>query len=83
MRTARAVAIFASVSGLLALNASAEDVPHKYKRYKAPPSYAEARAQAVCDERARHEDPTGVYAGQPCWAREAFARGTQGGRGRR
>ena len=41
MRAALAVAISASVSVLLALNASAEDVPYKYKRYKAPPSYAQ------------------------------------------
>ena len=36
----------------------------------------------ACEARARHEDPTGRYAGFPCWAREAFGRGTQGG-GRR
>jgi hypothetical protein len=36
------------------------------------------RREAEC-ARARHEDPTGVYAGYPCWAREALGRGTQGG----
>jgi hypothetical protein len=35
----------------------------------------ERKAQIVCEERARHEDPTGQYAMFPCWAREAFARG--------
>jgi hypothetical protein len=37
-----------------------------------------ARQQVEC-ERARHEDPSGVYAAYPCWAREVFGRGTQGG----
>jgi len=35
----------------------------------------ERKARIVCEERARHEDPTGQYAMYPCWAREAFARG--------
>ncbi len=35
----------------------------------------ERKAQIACEERARHEDPTGRYAMYPCWAREAFARG--------
>lgn len=37
------------------------------------------RQQVEC-ELARHEDPTGSFAGYPCWAREAFARGSQGNR---
>jgi hypothetical protein len=37
--------------------------------------------QQVCEERAQAADPTGLYAGYPCWAREAFGR-TPGGRGR-
>jgi hypothetical protein len=86
MRTALAVAISVSVGALLALDASA-DAPRKYKRDARPPygyAYQEPSAQAVCEERARHEDPTGAFAGFPCWAREAFGRGTQGGgRGRR
>jgi hypothetical protein len=86
MRTALAVAISVSVSGLFALSASA-DAPRKYKRDPRPPydyAYQHPSAQAVCEERARGEDPTGAFAGFPCWAREAFGRGSQGGsRGRR
>lgn len=46
-------------------------------RYYAPPRYY-SRDRAVCEERAWNEDPAGVYAGYPCWARIAFSRG--GGR---
>ena len=35
----------------------------------------------ICEERAQAADPSGLYAGYPCWAREAFGR-TPGGRGR-
>jgi Ni/Co efflux regulator RcnB len=41
--------------------------------------HANPKANAEC-ERARHEDPTGSFAAYPCWAREAFARGSQGNR---
>ena len=86
MRTALAVAIVASATGLLALSASA-DTSRKYKRDAKPPydyAYQHPSAEAVCEERARAEDPSGAFAGYPCWAREAFAKGTHGGgRGRR
>ena len=48
------------------------------ERYRYAPYYYVPRREAEC-ARARHEDPTGVYAGYPCWAREALGRGTQGG----
>jgi hypothetical protein len=38
-----------------------------------------SRERAVCEERAQAEDPAGVYAGYPCWAREAFGRSGGGG----
>jgi hypothetical protein len=41
-----------------------------YRRY--------SRQQVEC-ERARHADPSGVYAGFPCWARDAFGSGKNGG----
>jgi hypothetical protein len=85
MRTALAVATSVSLGGLLAFGASA-DAPRKQKRDPRPPygyAYQQPSAEEVCQERARAEDPTGLYAGYPCWAREAFGRGTQGGRGRR
>jgi hypothetical protein len=55
--------------------------------YYVPPSYNAPSPNAlnerlVCEERARAADPSGQYAGYPCWAREAFGRGGAGGRGR-
>ena len=54
--------------------------PYDYgpPRYYRAPRYS--RERAVCEERAQNEDPTGLYAGFPCWAREAFGRGSGGGR---
>ena len=49
------------------------------KRYKDAPYDYDPRHEAEC-ARARHKDPTGVYAGHPCWAQEALG---PGGRGRR
>jgi hypothetical protein len=88
MRTLLAIAIFAG--GLLALDAPA-DAARKSKRTAKSPQSSQSsqndyrrrktyrRADEACEARARHEDPTGRYAGFPCWAREAFGRGTQGG----
>jgi hypothetical protein len=45
--------------------------------YRQPRDYSWERL--VCEERAQAADPTGQYAGYPCWAREAFGR-TPGGR---
>jgi hypothetical protein len=50
--------------------------------YYAPPPNALSERQ-VCEERAQAADPTGQYAGYPCWAREAFGRGGGSGRGGR
>jgi hypothetical protein len=49
--------------------------PRSY--YRQPGGYSWERL--VCEERAQAADPTGLYAGYPCWAREAFGR-TPGGR---
>lgn len=78
MRTLLAIVIFAG--GIFALNSPA-DAARKYKGgAKSPPHHSYYRGgHSACEERARHEDPTGRYAGFPCWAREAFGRGTQGG----
>ena len=38
----------------------------------AGPAYGARRAHGVCEERARHDDPNGTFAGFPCWARSAF-----------
>jgi hypothetical protein len=57
--------------------------PPRYYRppraYRAPRAYSWERM--VCEENAQAADPTGLYAGYPCWARETFGR-TPGGRGR-
>jgi hypothetical protein len=85
MRTLLAVVICAG--GFLAVQSLALPAPadaarnqtaRKYKA-KAQPRYRFERRYSACEERARHEDPTGVYAGYPCWAREAFGRGSRGG----
>jgi hypothetical protein len=65
----------------LALSSPADARKYSARKYKAkahPRSYTYRRYSA-CEERARHEDPTGIYAGYPCWAREALGRGTHGG----
>ena len=79
--------------GSISAPTSTADAAHRAKRvpgppyYYAPPSYyapppAALREQEVCEERAQAADPSGLYAGYPCWAREAFGRGGSGGRGR-
>ena len=86
MRTLLAVAIV--LGGTIALSQAA-DAARKYNRsaersysygYNAYPRFS--REQVEC-ERARHEDPAGVYQGFPCWAREAFGRGSNSGGTRR
>jgi hypothetical protein len=82
MRTLLAIAMI-----LVGASASEAQQRGKAKRYYAPnyyyaPKYYYApRVDSECERRARAEDPTGLYAGYPCWARETFGRG-QSGRGR-
>jgi hypothetical protein len=72
------------MGGTLALNAPAVDAASKARRAEtkriAKPSYKKHRPQhysysreAVECERARHADPTGRFAGYPCWAQEALS----------
>jgi hypothetical protein len=74
MRTLIAIALFAG--GVLALYTPAESADATKKRgVKARTYVAQPRVPSREDvecERARHEDPTGLYAGLPCWARETF-----------
>ena len=73
MRTLLAIVIFAG--GMLALDSTA-DAARKSKRVaKAPPQSYQPKVDSACEERARHEDREGQFAGYPCWAREALARG--------
>jgi hypothetical protein len=78
MRTLFAIVILAG--GILALHASVDSADAARKRNVKPRDHAGltrvySREEIEC-ERARHEDPTGLYAGYPCWAREAFAKGS-------
>ncbi|MFZ1104578.1 MAG: hypothetical protein WAN86_17305 [Hyphomicrobiaceae bacterium] len=43
-------------------------------------STAEAQRSQECQQ-AQNEDPTGQFAGYPCWAQESFARGSGSGGG--
>jgi hypothetical protein len=47
-----------------------------------PPPPRISSERLACEERAWADDPTGLYAGYPCWARSAFGRGSSTGRGR-
>jgi hypothetical protein len=87
----RALLLIAIVTaGVFALSPAADAARKYYQRsgdrhlysygYSGYPRYS--REQVEC-ERARHEDPSGVYAGYPCWAREAFGSGSNRGMGRR
>lgn len=85
MRTLLSIAMV--MGGIFALD-SAANAGRKAKRSTQPPYYAvqppqQLREQLLCEERAQNEDPSGKYAGYPCWAREMFGRGdSTGGQGR-
>lgn len=89
------LATLISLSGFIAVNSvtSTADAARQYRRgpgsshyyaprnsYAPPPPAVSERL--ACEERAQNADPSGQYAGYPCWAREAFARSGGGGRGR-
>ena len=86
MRAPLAIMILVGSTFALAMTAAADRPSQRNGRPPQPVDapkgqyYTSPRAQAVCEERARHEDPTGAFAGYPCWAREAFGRGSQNGR---
>jgi hypothetical protein len=62
--------------------------PYRPRDYYQQPGYAYrpgyngyySSEQAECERRAEAEDPSGMYAGYPCWARAAFGRSGGGGR---
>lgn len=72
MRALIAIVIF--VGGLVALNSMA-DAARKSNRGAKPPQQKQQKVDHDCEAWARHEDPSGDFAGYPCWAREALARG--------
>ena len=81
MRIFLALAILAG--GIIVLDTPASaDTARKSRAKPVSTSYAQQRykdyrEQLEC-ERARYEDPTGEFAGYPCWAREMFGRGRRG-----
>jgi hypothetical protein len=72
MRALMAIVIF--VGGLVSLDSMA-DAARKSRRSAKPPPQQHQKVDIACEARARHEDPSGDFAGYPCWAREALARG--------
>jgi hypothetical protein len=82
MRILLAIALF--TIGIFALHTPVDSADSVKKRGAKPRSHSAtaqprtySREEVEC-ERAEHEDPTGLYAGYPCWAREAFGRGKNG-----
>jgi hypothetical protein len=87
------LAVVSALAGSVALSAAAEArkkqryyQPRYYQPYYYQPPrryYQQPRGysweQLICEERAQAADPTGQFAGYPCWAREAFGR-SPGGR---
>ena len=71
MRTLFAMTI--SAAAILALGSVAD--AQSARKSKTDTEYTQQqRDQQACEERAKHEDRSGQYAGLPCWAREAFGR---------
>lgn len=71
MRTLFAMTI--SAAAILALGSMAD--AQSARKSKTGTEYTQQqRDQQACEERAKHEDRSGQYAGLPCWAREAFGR---------
>ena len=77
MRALLAIAI--SVGGLLSSHSPSDAREPRRKAH--PPYYSHSEPssqslseQAACEDRAQNADPSGRYAGYPCWAREVFSR---------
>ena len=76
------LAVVISVGGILSLHSPADAARKSRGNAQAPYYYAPPSSnlseQQVCEEDAWAADPSGQYAGYPCWARKAFA--PRGGR---
>ncbi len=77
MLLAVAMVLAAMLAGASALEAQQRGKAKRYY-YNAPRYYYAPRVESECQRRARAEDPSGQYAGYPCWARESFGRGGSG-----
>jgi hypothetical protein len=74
MRVPLAILIL-GISVSFAQNSPADAAGKHRHAAKRPYSHSHPRkVDIACEESARREDPTGVYASYPCWARAAFAR---------
>jgi hypothetical protein len=77
MRTLLAFVIFVGGFSLWTPDASAARKSWRgayYAPYVAVPPRG-FRGYSVCEQRARADDPSGVFGGYPCWARSAFSQG--------
>jgi hypothetical protein len=69
-----ALVTMAVLGGIAAPGSAAPRNPERSANpyYVAQPNY-HLREQQVCREDAFEADPSGQYAGYPCWARQAFS----------
>lgn len=82
MRTLLAILMLLVGTSVLDAAPRSKAKRYYYAPYASPYIYGYGRrGESECERRARAEDPTGLYAGYPCWARETFGRGGSG-RGR-
>jgi hypothetical protein len=64
----------AMLAGIVApASAAARNIVPSANPYDAAGPTYRPREQRVCEENAFEADPSGQYAGYPCWARKAFA----------
>jgi hypothetical protein len=77
MRTLLAIVLFAGAVSVQAPSADAarKSVRGVYGYYHPVPRRGLPRAYSACQQRARADDPDGVFGGFPCWARSAFGQG--------
>ena len=76
------IATLILLSGTFAMNSTADAARRAKRSANSPYYYTYPRDESECERRARAEDPSGQYAGYPCWAREIFGRGGSGRGGR-
>jgi hypothetical protein len=69
-----ALVVMAVLAGIAApARAAARNSEHSANPYYAAKPSSRLRERQVCKEEAFEADPSGQYAGYPCWARKAFA----------
>jgi hypothetical protein len=69
-----ALVVMAAPAGIAApASAAARNSEHSANPYYAAKPSSRLKERHVCKEEAFEADPSGQYAGYPCWARKAFA----------